>query len=62
MNSGIPYADSFYIDLSFCLSKCEGECNSHAKENAKLTVMAAIKYKKTVRALEKSKCLFVPYL
>ena len=67
VNAGIPYADSFYIELSYCISKCVGEegnphCNNsrlkqNNKDGARLTVFAAIKYRKTVWGLVKSKCV-----
>ena len=68
VNAGIPYADSFYVDLSYCISKYIGEeINPHCsigplkqknKDGARLTVFAAIKYKKTVWGLVKSKCAY----
>ena len=63
VNSGIPYADSFYVELSYCLSKCTTDGNL-VKINSRTAphmqyshfyVFAAIKYKKTVWGLVKSK-------
>ena len=62
-NAGIPYADSFYVELSYCLSKCDqyhGVQHNTSTENqdyqygSRLTVFAAIKYKKTVWGLVKT--------
>ena len=65
MNAGIPYADSFYVELSYCLSNVGSEYNTLAGGNWKtktniehgsqLVVFASIKYKKTVWGLVKSK-------
>ena len=64
VNAGIPYADSFYVELSYCISNngsdlksIEGtnvRSNTHLRE-AQLVVFASIKYKKTVWGLVKSK-------
>ena len=66
VNAGIPYADSFSVQISFCLSRCDNGRNSptgsgkgrfgEGPDNSSLlTVMAAIKYQKTVWGLVKSK-------
>ena len=65
VNAGIPYADSFCVELSYCISKynsCTKPIKPHnwrSKTNfvhgSELTVFASIKYKKTVWGLVKSK-------
>ena len=66
VNAGIPYADSFSVQISFCLSRCDDgrnspSCSSKGRSaegpdnSSLLTVMAAIKYHKTVWGLVKSK-------
>ena len=66
VNAGIPYADSFSVQISFCLSRCDNARNSPSgsskgrfgegpDHSSLLTVMAAIKYQKTVWGLVKSK-------
>ena len=64
VNAGIPYADSFCVELSYCISKYNN-CTKPVKSNnwrsksnfspgSQLTVFASIKYKKTVWGLVKS--------
>ncbi len=48
VNGGIPYADSFNVVLHFCISKV-------SPREARLTVYAAIKYKKNVWGIVKSR-------
>ena len=48
VNSGIPYAESFYVTSNFCLSRV-------GDKESKLCVVSAIKYKKAVWGLVKSK-------
>jgi hypothetical protein len=48
VNAGIPYADSFYINTHYCLSRT-------ADNESCLTVYAQIKYKKSVWGLVKGK-------
>lgn len=48
VNSGIPYADSFYITSHYCMSRT-------ADNESCLAVYAQIKYKKSVWGLIKSK-------
>ena len=59
VNAGIPYADSFNVELSYCISKYAYDKNNTVKhckkDGARLIVYAAIKYKKTVWGLVKSK-------
>ena len=65
VNAGIPYADSFCVELSYCISKCNSSTKSVKNHNwrskinflhgSELTVFATIKYKKTVWGLVKSK-------
>lgn len=65
VNAGIPYADSFCVELSYCISKYNSSTkatkahNWRSKSNflpgSQLTVFASIKYKKTVWGLVKSK-------
>ena len=64
VNAGIPYADSFYVELSYCISSCGSELKRLESTNwrsrsslheAQLFVFASIKYKKTVWGLVKSK-------
>ena len=65
MNAGIPYADSFYVELSYCLSNAGSEYNTvgggngqsktNIEHGSQLVVFASIKYKKTVWGLVKSK-------
>ena len=50
MSSGIPYADSFYPAIHFCLTKVKAD-------ESRLIVYASIHYKKTVWGLVKSKIL-----
>lgn len=50
VNAGIPYADSFYVQLNFCMARV-------SQNESKLSVFAAIKYKKSVWGLIKSKWL-----
>jgi len=47
VNGGIPYADSFYINVHFYVSRV-------SDNESRLNVMAAIKYKKTVWGLVKT--------
>ena len=47
VNAGIPYADSFYVALHWCVVKVS------ARE-ARIVVKAEIKYKKSVWGLVKS--------
>ncbi len=44
---GIPYADSFFTQQSYCLSKC-------AAAESRYTVYGHIKYKKSVWGIAKS--------
>ena len=46
-NTGIPYAESFYVGVHFCIAKV-------AKNSTRLAVYGAVKYKKTVWGLVKS--------
>ncbi len=48
VNSGIPYAESFYVTSNFCLSRVDDR-------QSNLTVFSGIKYKKAVWGLVKSK-------
>ena len=61
VNAGIPYADSFCVELSYCISKYNSSTKSIKNHNrrsninflheSQLTVFASIKYKKTVQGL-----------
>jgi hypothetical protein len=51
VNSGIPYAESFYVTSNFCLSRV-------SDNESNLCVVSAIKYKKAVWGLVKSKQSF----
>ena len=51
VNSGIPYAESFYVTSNFCLSRV-------GDKESNLCVVSAIKYKKAVWGLVKSKIHF----
>ena len=59
VNAGIPYADSFYVTIHFCLTSVSKTADpdylAGAKDCSRLTLIAAIKYKKTVWGLVKSK-------
>jgi hypothetical protein len=46
-NSGIPYADSFYVTSNFCLAKVD-------ERQSSLCVVSDIKYKKGVWGIVKS--------
>lgn len=48
VNSGIPYADSFYVFTHYCLIKT-------SENETSLNVYASLKYKKSVWGLVKSK-------
>ena len=50
VNSGIQYAESFYVTSNFCLSRIDDR-------QSNLTVVSNIKYKKAVWGLVKSKFL-----
>eukprot|EP00096_Caligus_rogercresseyi_P009391 TRINITY_DN3184_c0_g1_i1.p1 TRINITY_DN3184_c0_g1~~TRINITY_DN3184_c0_g1_i1.p1 ORF type:complete len:623 (-),score=170.89 TRINITY_DN3184_c0_g1_i1:283-2151(-) len=47
LNSGIPYADSFYVSSSFCLSRV-------SEKESRLTIKSSINFKKTVWGMLKS--------
>lgn len=47
VNSGIPYADSFYVDTHYCLVRT-------GDHETSLTIYAQLKYKKTVWQFIKS--------
>lgn len=51
-NNGIPYADSFYVTVHFYLSRVSDTESS-------LNVIGAVKYRKTVWGIVKSKLLFM---
>ena len=55
VNSGIPYAESFYVTSNFCLSRV-------GDKESNLCVVSAIKYKKAVWGLVKSKSFFILFV
>ena len=52
LNSGIPYADHFYITSKWCLSRV-------SQTETRMTIFNMIKYKKTTWGLVKSKLEYI---
>ena len=50
-NAGIPYADTFYVAIHYCLLRC-------GHKQSRLVVHAQIKYKKSVWGIVKSESLY----
>ncbi len=72
VNGGIPYADSFYVVLHFCISKVRHDDTKRffvggsmlyylsrqvSPRESRLSVYAAIKYKKNVWGIVKSETI-----
>ena len=64
INTGIPYADSFYVTQHWCLSRIapgDPEFVQGAKDSSRIALISNIVYKKTVWGIVKSKNIAVQY-
>ena len=60
INTGIPYADSFYVTQHWCLSRIapgDPEFVQGAKDSSRIALISNIVYKKTVWGIVKSKSI-----
>ena len=62
INTGIPYADSFYVTQHYCLSRLtpqDPDFVQGSKDSSRLTLISNIVYKKTVWGIVKCKLLML---